>query len=46
LIDAFTKSDFKSFWDDFVIFKILLKYGDFICDLIFKMSMKITSQLI
>jgi hypothetical protein len=30
LIDDFTKSDFKSFWDDFVIFKIGLKYGDFI----------------
>jgi hypothetical protein len=30
LIDAFTKSNFKSFWDDFVIFKIRLKYGDLI----------------
>jgi hypothetical protein len=30
LIDDFTKSDFKSFWDDFVIFKIILKYGDLI----------------
>jgi hypothetical protein len=23
LIDDFTKSDFKSFWDDFEIFKII-----------------------
>jgi hypothetical protein len=30
LIDDFTKSDFKSFWDDFEIFKIVLKYGDLI----------------
>jgi hypothetical protein len=30
LIDDFTKSDFKSFWDDFEIFKITLKYGDLI----------------
>jgi hypothetical protein len=30
LIDDFTKSDFKSFWDDFEIFKIPLKYGDLI----------------
>jgi hypothetical protein len=30
LIDEFTKSDFKSFWDDFEIFKIILKYGDLI----------------
>jgi hypothetical protein len=30
LIDDFTKLDFKSFWDDFEIFKIILKYGDFI----------------
>jgi hypothetical protein len=30
LIDDFTKSDFKSFWDDFEIFKIRLKYGDLI----------------
>jgi hypothetical protein len=30
LIDDFTKSDFKSFWDDFEIFKIILKYGDLI----------------
>jgi hypothetical protein len=28
LIDDFTKSDFKSFWDDFEIFKIILKYGN------------------
>jgi hypothetical protein len=28
LIDDFTKSDFKSFLDDFEIFKITLKYGD------------------
>jgi hypothetical protein len=46
LIDAFTKSDFKSIWDDFEIFKIILKYGDLISDLIFKMSMKIKSQII
>jgi hypothetical protein len=30
LIDDFTKSDFKSFWDNFEIFKIILKYGDLI----------------
>jgi hypothetical protein len=30
LIDDFTKSDFKSFWDDFEIFKIMLKFGDLI----------------
>jgi hypothetical protein len=30
LIDNFTKSDSKSFWDDFEIFKIPLKYGDLI----------------
>jgi hypothetical protein len=30
LIDDFTKSDFKSFWDDFEIFKIIMKYGDLI----------------
>jgi hypothetical protein len=30
LIDDFTKSDFKSFLDDFEIFKITLKYGDLI----------------
>jgi hypothetical protein len=30
LIDDFTKSDFKSFWDDFEIFKITLKNGDLI----------------
>jgi hypothetical protein len=30
LIDDFTKSDFKSFWDDFEIFKIILKSGDLI----------------
>jgi hypothetical protein len=30
LIDDFTKSDFKSFWDDFEIFKIPLKHGDLI----------------
>jgi hypothetical protein len=30
LIDDFTKSDYKSFWDDFEIFKIILKYGDLI----------------
>jgi hypothetical protein len=30
LIDDFTKSDFKSFCDDFEIFKIILKYGDLI----------------
>jgi hypothetical protein len=30
LIDDFTKSDFKSFWDDFEIFEIALKYGDLI----------------
>jgi hypothetical protein len=30
LIDDFTKSDFKSFWGDFAIFKIILKYGDLI----------------
>jgi hypothetical protein len=30
LIDYFTKSDFKSFWDDFEIFKIILKYEDLI----------------
>jgi hypothetical protein len=30
LIDDFTKSDFKSFWDDFEIFKITWKYGDLI----------------
>jgi lysyl-tRNA synthetase class I len=29
-IDDFTKSDFKLFWDDFEIFKIILKYGDLI----------------
>jgi hypothetical protein len=29
-IDDFTKSDLKSFCDDFEIFKILLKYGDLI----------------
>jgi hypothetical protein len=46
LIDDFTKSDFKSFWDDFEIFEILWKYGDLICDLILKMSMKIKSQII
>jgi hypothetical protein len=28
--DDFTKSDFKSFWDDFEIFKIMLKFGDLI----------------
>jgi hypothetical protein len=28
LIDDFTKSDLKYFWDDFKIFKITLKYGD------------------
>jgi hypothetical protein len=27
LIDDFTKSDFKSFWEDFEIYKIILKYG-------------------
>jgi hypothetical protein len=46
LIDDFTKSDFKSFLEDFEIFKITLKYGDLIWDLIFKMSMKIKSQII
>jgi hypothetical protein len=46
LIDDFTKSDFKSFGDDFEIFIIILKYGDLICDLIFKMSMKIKSKII
>jgi hypothetical protein len=30
LIDDFTKLDFKSFWDDFEIFKITLKYMDLI----------------
>jgi hypothetical protein len=30
LIDDFTKSDFKSFWDNFEISKIVLKYGDLI----------------
>jgi hypothetical protein len=30
LINDFTKSHFKSFWDDFDIFKITLKYGDLI----------------
>jgi hypothetical protein len=30
LIDDFTKSDFKSFLDDFAIFKIMLKFGDLI----------------
>jgi hypothetical protein len=30
LIDDFTKSDFKSFGDDFDIFTIILKYGDLI----------------
>jgi hypothetical protein len=30
LIDDFTKSDFKSFLDDFDIFKITLKYGNLI----------------
>jgi hypothetical protein len=30
LIDDFTKSDFKSFWDDFEIFKNMLKFGDLI----------------
>jgi hypothetical protein len=29
-IDDFTKSDFKSFLEDFEIFKIILKYGDLI----------------
>jgi hypothetical protein len=46
LIDDFTKSDFKLFSDNFEIFKIILKYGDLFCDLIFKMSMKIKSQII
>jgi hypothetical protein len=46
LIDDFTKSDFKLIWDNFEIFKIILKYGDLICNLIFKMSMKIKSQII
>jgi hypothetical protein len=30
LIDDFTKWEFKSFWDDFAIFKIISKYGDLI----------------
>jgi hypothetical protein len=30
LIDVLTKSDFKSFWDNFEIFKIILKYEDLI----------------
>jgi hypothetical protein len=30
LIEDFTKSDLKSFWNDFEIFKIILKYGDLI----------------
>jgi hypothetical protein len=46
LIDDFFKSDFKSFWDDLEIFKITLKYGDLIGDLILKMTMKIKSQIV
>jgi hypothetical protein len=46
LIDDFTKSDFKSFWDNFEIFKITSKFGNLIYDLILKMSMKIKSQII
>jgi hypothetical protein len=30
VFNDFTKSDFKSFWDNSEIFKIILKYGDFI----------------
>jgi hypothetical protein len=30
LMDDFTKSDFKSFWDDFETFKVILKHGDMI----------------
>jgi hypothetical protein len=30
LIDDFTKSDFKSIWEDFEIFKITLTFGDLI----------------
>jgi hypothetical protein len=30
LIDDFTKSDFKSIWDDFEMFKITLTFGDLI----------------
>jgi hypothetical protein len=30
LIDVVTKSDFKSLWDNFEIFKIILKCGDLI----------------
>jgi hypothetical protein len=30
LIDGVTKSDFKSLWDNFEIFKIILKCGDLI----------------
>jgi hypothetical protein len=36
LIDDSTKSDFRSFWDDFEIFKIILKLGDLVCDLVFE----------